>query len=160
MEDFTGGVTAQEDVNGQVFDLSGVEENKTFEVMPKGNYPAVVDELDFGTSKAGNPMITVKYAITDGEFAKRVIFDYWVMAGNGGEYGLAKLKKFLTRICPDVELTNFKPAEFAELGTAVGRICTLVLGIQTQKDGEYKGEKRNTVKDILTGDAASGGLFG
>lgn len=143
------GVTASTDAEGLVFDLSGVEENKTFEVIPKGTYDAVVDELDFGESKAGNPMVTVKYALTTPEYENRVIFDYWVLAGNGADFGLAKLKKFLTRVCPDVAINAFNPKEFADTGAAVGRQCRLTLGIQTQKQGEYKGEKRNTVKDIL-----------
>ena len=51
-------------------------------------------------------------------------------------------------MCPDVDLSAFNPQVFADQGTAVGRLCTLSLGIQTQKSGEYKGEKRNTVKDV------------
>lgn len=158
--DFTAGntntgVTANSDADGMVFDLSGVEENKTFEVIPKGTYDAVVDELDFGESKAGNPMVTVKYALTSAEYENRVIFDYWVLAGNGSDFGLAKLKKFLVRVCPDVNVAAFNPKEFADTGAAVGRQCRLTLGIQTQKQGEYKGEKRNTVKDVLAPEEGS-----
>lgn len=144
------GVTATADNGGFVFDLTGVEENAGgFEVLPKGKYDAVVDELEFGESKAGNPMITVKYAITTPEYENRIIFDYWVLGGGkAAEFGLAKLKKFLVRVCPDVDLSAFNPQSFADQGTAVGRLCTLSLGIQTQKSGEYKGEKRNTVKDV------------
>jgi len=149
------GVGAAQDAGGMTFDLTGVEENKAFEIMPKGTYDAVVDELDFGDSKAGNPMVTIKYAITSPEFEKRVIFDYWVLRGNGSEFGQAKLKKFLVRICPDADLTAFNPKDFVDAGIAVGRQCSLVLGIQVQKQGEYKGEKRNTVKDVLAMDSGS-----
>lgn len=149
------GVTASSDNGGMVFDLSGVEENKTFEVIPKGTYDAVVDELDFGDSKSGNPMVTVKYSLTSPEYENRVIFDYWVLKGKGEEFGLAKLKKFLVRVCPDVNISAFDPKEFADTGVAVGRQCRLTLGIQTQKQGEYKGEKRNTVKDTLAPEANS-----
>lgn len=149
------GVGSAPDAGGLTFDLTGVKEDKKFEVIPKGTYDAVVDELDFGESKAGNPMVTVKYALTCPEYEKRVIFDYWVLAGNGSEFGLAKLKKFLVRVCPDVDLANFNPKDFADTGVAVGRQCRLTLGIQTQKQGEYKGEKRNTVKDTLAYEASS-----
>lgn len=151
----TAGVTANADAEGMVFDLSGVEENKGFEVIPKGTYDAVVDELDFGESKAGNPMITIKYALTSPEYENRVIFDYWVLQGNGAEFGQGKLKKFLVRVCPDVDISHFNPKNFADTGAAVGRQCRLTLGIQTQKQGEYKGEKRNTVKDVLAAGEAS-----
>jgi len=149
------GVTASADNGGMVFDLSAVEENKSFEVIPKGTYDAVVDELDFGDSSKGNPMITVKYSITSPEFENRVIFDYWVLSGNGADFGLAKLKKFLVRICPDVDINSFKPKDFADTGVAVGRQLRVSLGIQTQKQGDYKGEKRNTVKDILVAETNS-----
>jgi hypothetical protein len=149
--DLTGGagVSASADDGGLVLDLSGVEEEKSFEVIPKGTYDAVVDELDFGESKAGNPMMTVKYSLTSPEYENRVIFDYWVLQGNGSEFGQAKLKKFLVRVCPDVDITRFNPKAFADAGEAIGRQCRVTLGIQTQKHGEYKGEKRNTVKDVL-----------
>ena len=62
------GVQANTDNGSMVFDLSGVKENVGFEVIPKGTYEAVVDELDFGESKSGNPMITVKYALTTPEY--------------------------------------------------------------------------------------------
>ena len=143
------GVGAAQDDGGMIFDLTSVEENKVFEVIPKGTYEAVVDELDFGPSKAGNPMITIKYSIVSPEFEKRVVFDYWVLRGKGEEFGQAKLKKFLVRVCPDVNLAAFNPKEFADTGVAIGRLCSIVLGIQVQKQGEYKGEKRNTVKDVL-----------
>lgn len=150
------GVQANTDNGSMVFDLSGVKENVGFEVIPKGTYEAVVDELDFGESKSGNPMITVKYALTTPEYENRTIFDYWVLSGKGADFGLAKLKTFLTRICPEADLTAFNPQKFADDGIAVGKVCKLSLGIQTQKKGEYKGEKRNTVKEVL---AADNGAF-
>lgn len=149
------GVVANTDNGGMVFDLSSVEDVKGFEVMPKGTYDAVVDELDFGESKKGNPMITIKYAITSPEYENRVIFDYWVLSGKGAEFGLAKLKKFLVRVCPDTDVSAFNPQAFSDEGAAVGRLCRLTLGIQTQKAGEYKGEKRNTVKEVLAADNSS-----
>ena len=155
--DFTNGagVGSAPDAGGLTFDLSGVEENKTFEIIPKGTYEAIVDELDFTESASGNPMFAVKYSITAPEYEKRVVYDYWVLAGKGAEFGLGKLKKFLVRVCPDVDITAFNPKDFSDSGVAVGRLCNLVLGIQTQKQGEYKGEKRNTVKDVLSADTGS-----
>lgn len=154
-EDFLGmggnnsEVTAGQDQGGLVFDLNNVEEDKGFEIIPKGTYPAIVDELEFGESSSGNPMISVKFKLTEGEFEGRVVFDYWVLAGKGAEFGLGKVKKFLSRVMPEVNLGSFNPAEFAESGEAIGRELQVVLKIQTQKKGEYKGEKRNQVSDML-----------
>jgi hypothetical protein len=143
------GATSNEDTKGMVFNLEGVEEKDSFELIPKGTYSAIVDSLEFGDSKAGNPMITVVYEITESEFAKRKLYDFMVMQGNGSEFGLAKLKKFLIRVCPEVDIGSFNPTAFADNGIAIGRECCIVLKIQTQKTGEYKGEKRNTVSDVL-----------
>lgn len=150
------GVATGADNTGLVFDLSNVEEDKGFELLPKGDYPAVVDEMEFGDSKAGNPMVTVKYKITEGEFADRVLFDYWVLDGKGKDFGLGKLKKFLVRVCPDADLSAFNPQTFCDEAAGIGRECVLVVKITTQKKGEYKGEKRNNVADVK---AAATGSF-
>lgn len=139
------------DTGGLVFDLENVEE-QTFEVIPKGTYSAVVDAFELTESKNGNAMIAMEFSLTDPEYENRKIFDYYVLEGNGAKFGLAKLKKFLVRVCPEVSLANFDPQEFSDNATAVGRECRLSLKIQTQKSGEYKGEKRNQVHDILEPD--------
>lgn len=161
-EDFLGlggdgsnGVATGNDQGGLVFNLDGVEEDKGFELIPKGSYPAVVDELELGESSNNNPMFSVKYKVTEGEFAGRVLFDYWVLAGKGAEFGLGKLKKFLTRVMPEVDITNFNAQAFSDEGAAIGRELTVVVKIQTQKKGDYKGEKRNQVADILAPTAGS-----
>ena len=41
------GVTAATSTEGMVFDLNGVEESTSFEVIPKGTYNAVIEELEF-----------------------------------------------------------------------------------------------------------------
>lgn len=148
------GVQARADENALVFNLTDVEEDKKFELIPKGTYAAIVDSFDFGESSNGNPMITVIYSLIDPEFENRKIYDFMVLGGDGKDFGLAKLKKFLVRICPEIDFVSFNPAQFAESGTALGRECRVTLSIQTQKKGDYKGEKRNQVKDILAPDNA------
>lgn len=159
-EDFLGlggnGVGAGNNNGGLVFDLTDVKEETGFELIPKGNYPAVVDELEFTESSSGNPMFAAKFKITEGEFEGRVLFDYWVLGGKGADFGLGKLKKFLTRVVPETDLSQFNPQAFADDGSAIGRELTIAVKIQTQKKGEYKGEKRNQVSDIL---APSEGSF-
>lgn len=149
------GVQSQADQGSMVFDLNGVEDRAAFEVLPKGTYNAIVEEFEFTTSQSsGNPMIKVVYSITDPEFEERKIYDYYVLAGEGAKFALPRLKQLITRVCPDVDSTSFNPAAFAESGTIINRACQLKLGIQTQKQGDYAGEKRNNVREILA--AASG----
>lgn len=151
-----GNVGAGTDQGGLVFNLDGVEEDKGFELLPKGNYAAVVDELELTESSTGNPMFAAKFKVTEGEFEGRVLFDYWVLGGKGAEFGLGKLKKFLTRVMPEVNISSFNAQTFSDEGAAIGRELTVAVKIQTQKKGDYKGEKRNQIADIL---APSEGSF-
>lgn len=156
------GVQAGTDNEGMIFDLNAVEEStSSFEVLPKGTYNAIVEEFEFTTSQSsGSPMIKCIYSITDGEYAERKIFDYYVLTGEGAKYALPRLKQLITRVCPDVDSATFNPAKFADSGIIINRQCRITLGIQTQKKGEYKGEKRNNVKEILAAESGESSFLG
>lgn len=156
------GVTASTDTEGMVFNLNNVEEQaSSFEVLPKGTYNAIVEEFEFTTSQSsGSPMIKCVYSIIDGEYADRKIFDYYVLTGEGAKYALPRLKQLITRVVPEEDSTSFNPAKFAESGVIINRQCRITLGIQTQKKGEYKGEKRNNVREILAADSTETSFLG
>ena len=156
------GVTASADTEGMVFNLNEVEEQtNSFEVLPKGTYNAIVEEFEFTTSQSsGSPMIKCVYSIIDGEYADRKIFDYYVLTGEGAKYALPRLKQLITRVVPEEDSANFNPAKFAESGVIINRQCRITLGIQTQKKGEYKGEKRNNVREILAADSTETSFLG
>lgn len=153
------GVSADTSMDGMVFDLSDVSE-PSFELLPKGTYNAVVEEVELTTSKAGSPMLVATYTITDGEFAERKLYDYFVLSGKGAEFALPKLKAFLNRVCPEVNMGAFNPAKFAEEAVAVGKQCQLKITITTQKKGEYKGEKRNSIQEVLASANNVGSFLG
>ena len=161
-EEMNVGVQAAADTEGMTFNLNDVEESaSSFEVLPKGTYNAIVEEFEFTTSQSsGAPMVKCVYSIIDGEFAERKIFDYYVLTGEGAKFALPRLKQLITRVCPDVDSTTFNPAKFADSGVIINRQCRINLGIQTQKKGEYKGEKRNNVKEILAADAGEASFLG
>lgn len=151
----SGQVDSDEDQGGLVFNLDDVKEDSGFEIIPKGDYSAIVDELELTESAAGNAMFAAKFKITEGEFEGRVVFDYWVLQGKGAEFGLGKLKKFLSRVTPEVNLSSFDAQSFSDEGVAINRELVISLKITTQKNGEYKGEKRNNVSDISAPSAGS-----
>ena len=156
------GVTASADTEGMVFNLNEVEEqSSSFEVLPKGTYNAIVEEFEFTTSQSsGSPMIKCVYSIIDGEYADRKIFDYYVLTGEGAKYALPRLKQLITRVVPEEDSASFNPAKFAESGVIINRQCRIILGIQTQKKGEYKGEKRNNVREILAANSMETSFLG
>lgn len=149
------GVSAEVDVAGLTFDLNECEET-SFEVLPKGTYDAIVEEFELTTSQSsGNPMIKLVFNITTGEFADRKIYDFIMLAGEGAKYSMPRLKQLILRACPDINAATFNAATVSESGTMINRQCRITLGIQTQKKGEYKGEKRNNVKEILAANSGS-----
>ena len=156
------GVTASTDTEGMVFNLNEVEEQaNSFEVLPKGTYNAIVEEFEFTTSQSsGSPMIKCVYSIIDGEYADRKIFDYYVLTGEGAKYALPRLKQLITRVVPEEDSTSFNPVKFAESGVIINRQCRITLGIQTQKKGEYKGEKRNNIREILAANSMETSFLG
>lgn len=156
------GVTASADTEGMVFNLNEVEEQpSSFEVLPKGTYNAIVEEFEFTTSQSsGSPMIKCVYSIIDGEYTDRKIFDYYVLTGEGAKYALPRLKQLITRVVPEEDSTSFNPVKFAESGVIINRQCRITLGIQTQKKGEYKGEKRNNVREILAANSMETSFLG
>lgn len=131
-----------EDNEDMVIDMTGVDENAGgFQVLPRGIYPSIVDDLVFGASKnSGNPMFTWTFEVSEGEFAGRKLFFHSVLTAEQ----LPRLKKILMRIAPDVLEGPFKPKEVAEQGSLVGRQCRVRVDIR-----KYEGEDRNNVRDVL-----------
>lgn len=162
-----GAATGAADNTGLVFDLTSVDENSTggdFEPLPKGIYNAVCEQYELTESKSsGAPMFAATFVVDGGEFDGRKLFDYAIVGPRADgkdnskaiEFGQAKLKKFLVRCCPEVQLAAFNAQQFSDMGTGIGKRLRLSVGIQTQKTGEYKGEKRNTIKDILAPEVGS-----
>lgn len=152
------GTDAQTDVEGATYDLTSAE-SPSFEILPKGTYPVVVDEFEYTQSQSsGNPMLKVVYQVSDGEYAERKLFDYLVLAGDGAKFSLPRLKQLVMHTCPEVDLSKFNPKNFAEEGTILNRPCQIKVIITTQKSGDYKGEKRNQIREIMPA-AAFGNSF-
>lgn len=151
-----------QNAEGLVFNLNDVQEaSGSFEVLPKGTYEAVIEELEYTLSQSSNqPMIKAVYSIIGGEYEGRKIYDFYSLTGKGAEFSLPRLKQLLTRVCPEVSLEAFNPQQFAESGVAINRMCQLKLVVQTQKKGEYKGEKRNAVREIMSSADVSNSFLG
>lgn len=159
--EFDFNATAQQDAAGAVFDLSAVEDSVAFEVLPKGTYEAVIEDMEFTTSKtSGAPMLHACYSIVGGEYEGRKVHDYYLLTGNGAEYSLPRLKQLISRVCPEVAMNAFNPQQFADSGVAINRMCQIKLAVTTQKKGEYKGEKRNNIREILASSDVANSFLG
>lgn len=144
------------DTKGLVLDLSNVE-TKGFELIPEGTYSAIIEETTLGASKAGNAMITAKYKIVDGAHDGRVLMDWMVLAGNGAEFGQAKLSTLIAAVDVDgaIDMGAVDIASMIDDGFFIGKEVSLKVKIQTNKKGKYAGEKSNSIREIMA--KASGG---
>jgi hypothetical protein len=151
-----------EDGEGLTVDLSNTSEKGNFEVVPRGIYPMMVSQLDFGRSqRSNNPMWTWIFEVEEGnEYAGRKFFYHTVF----NEGGMPRVKRTLARIKDETGYaqtllsTRFNPEAVANEGKLLGARCRVRVDIRV-----YNGEKRNDVKDVLPpqeGAAAGGGFAG
>lgn len=61
-------------------DMTGVK--TSFEPLPVGNYPVVVEDSEEGVSKKGNDMITLTLSVTSEEYEGRKLFLHLVVLEN------------------------------------------------------------------------------
>ena len=121
--------------------LSEVEE-QTFENLPKGMYPVVVEKCEFQISKSSQkPMWNVMFSVTDGAYANRKLFTYMSFSekalpmtkGNIIALGLTELLE-----------GAFDPKAVADEGTIIGK--TALAKVAIEKDNND--EDRNVVKTL------------
>lgn len=56
-----------------IIEISGISE--AMEPVAPGNYPAQITAIEEGESRSGRPMISVEFAIADGPYAGRKLYD-------------------------------------------------------------------------------------
>lgn len=136
-----------EEKDSLVINLNEVDENESdFSPIPKGTYQAQIENVTFSYSKSsGNPMLTWTFRVTEKEYENRMLFLYTVLTV---DFHVKMIAKIIKRVLPDYDASQFKPKEFVEMGTALGRNCRVKVKIETS---EYQGKKRdqNKVTDIL-----------
>ena len=72
-------------------DVAPAEATDDFALIPKGDYPARVDNITSMITQGGTPYIHIEYTIVSGEYAKRKVFsDLW-MSQNAVPYTKANL---------------------------------------------------------------------
>lgn len=130
--------------------LSEVEA-MSFDVFPKGNYPLVIDDMEFQISKSsGKPMWAMRFSVTEGEFANRKLFSYWSFS----EKALPMTKTNIAAVAPELLEGPFNPKQVADEAMLVGRTCMGKVGIEKGTDGN---EDRNVVKSVKSMSEADSG---
>lgn len=144
------GQSVFEDGGSLIVDLSGVSELK-FELIPKGIYDAVVEELNYGPSKSsGSPMFTWILAIEGGDYAGRKLYYYTSFS----QKAIRGTKTSLMRIDPETFGGQFNPAEVAESGKMLGKNIRIRVGHQERSDN---GEMQATVQGVMPANTGASG---
>lgn len=144
-----------DDVLGGVKEYEDDPETKKsgdFEALPKGPYPVVVQEAVKQIASTGKDMIKARVQVTEGPYANRVLFNYFVFGAKDdavlNKITLNNLAAFgVTR-----EYIATQRPSIAEIAEAlIGLKAIATVGIQDK--GEYKG--RNEVKGFKPIDGAA-----
>lgn len=141
--------------DGFTVDLTDVEADKGFPVLPAGLYPSTVEECEYKLSNAaGKPMWAIKLAVDDDE-SKDLVNRKLFLNVSWAENMIARGKSFLMKVAPELIVTNFNPKTVADEGLLLGKPLRAKVGIRL-----YQGERRNEVKDVLAPlqGAATGGF--
>ena len=125
-----------------------VAESLSFEPLPEGQYKVTVDACELGESKAGKPMYTVDFVVTEGDHASRQT-RYWqvLVTKKGLHWDLPKFCEASGNAWPD-EPTKRNEAYFNQVALdLVGKTATITVAIEER---EYNGEmrKNNNIKKV------------
>jgi hypothetical protein len=137
-----------EDGGDLVINLTDVEEAK-FELIPKGIYEANIDNWEFGLSESsGAKMFTGTFQLEHPDYSNVKLKSYFSF----GAKALPFTKRALNQFAPDVFSGAFKPQEIADSGVMIGRKVRVRI-----THGEYQGQKRSQIGDVLPAAAAGAG---
>lgn len=125
-----------------------VAESMSFEPLPKGQYKVAVDACELGESKAGKPMYTVDFVVTEGDHAARQI-RYWLVlvTKKGLHWDLPKFCEASGNTWPE-EPAGRTEDYFNQVALdLVGKTATITVDVE---DSEYNGQvtKRNNIKKV------------
>jgi hypothetical protein len=127
--------------------LSAEPEEHNFTVLPKGEYPFTILEINaFEQSRAGNDMLPLKLEFTGDAGATSNVYENLVFT----EKAIFKINQFLAAVSiPEGTRINFRDPEFIKyLKVKTGRA---MLDIESYQNKAGKTVKKNVVASFLYG---------
>lgn len=138
--------------DGLVVDLSNVQE-MSFESIPKGIYPAVLDDCKYEISKnSGQPMWNVRFTISEGDYANRKLFTYMSFS----EKALPGTKRQIKQFAPELLSGPFNAKKVADEGVLIGKQVRVKVDIENYKPEGGEVQKRNRVRDVFAATNSDG----
>lgn len=138
---------------GFTWDMTQTEAEDGYPVLPKANYKAIVDSVEYQKSKnSGNPMWKMGFLITEEEHVSKnlKVFSYQVFKPDQ----MGRVKALLENLGhAELNTPDFNPKRIADDKVLVGSPCVLRLDI---RDSEEYG-KSNEIKRVMKEGTGSGG---
>lgn len=141
----------------KIINMSEIEEGGDFQLLPKGNYPFIVDESEFKIAKTGSTMIKLTLEVREGDHAKQKAWTNIVLT----EKNLPRVKRDLRLLGVSMPQDGMTMRQLklwlrnlADQGTLLG-----AEGYMQIAHREYEGTTRSEVKRLLPSqnDLATGG---
>ncbi len=125
-----------------------VAETMSFEPLPKGQYKVTVDTAELGESKAGKPMYTVDFIVTEGDYVAHQI-RYWLVlvTKKGLHWDLPAFCNASGNAWPEEPAGRTEDYFNQVTLDIVGKTATITVDIEER---EYNGEmrKNNNIKKV------------
>jgi len=123
--------------------LDGVDEQGEYKLPPQGKYNVEILEVADKTSKSGDPMLSVKFAVAEGEYSGCWVWDNIIISDDPESPGhkiLGRSKHFLHCIGEPYE---GDPVEW-NCDNWIGKICKIKI------DHEPPNEYHQNIRAIIT----------
>jgi hypothetical protein len=135
-----------DDGDSLMVDLAGVEA-MSFEPIPNGKYPVVMEKCSYEISKSsGKPMWNTMWSVVEGQFEGRKLFMYISFS----EKALPMTKTNISHFAPELLEGPFNPKTVADENVLIGKTC--IARVKIEKD--QSGEDRSVIKGLLAGASA------
>ena len=121
-----------------------VAESLFFEPLPEGQYKVTVDACELGESKAGKPMYTVDFVVTEGDHAARQV-RYWLVlvTKKGLHWDLPKFCEASGNTWPEEPAGRTEDYFNRVALDLVGKAATITVAID-----DNDGNPRNNIKKV------------
>jgi hypothetical protein len=129
---------------GEAFDVENEEGGGTFDILPSGKYNADLMSVEVVRLKSGKGQaVKMNWCVYDGDYEGRWLFDQVIIqheSKNAQKFGRRKFKD----ICVACGITS----SISDVGVLEGKQCTLDVGIEKNKTGEFP--DKNRIRRVLS----------
>jgi uncharacterized protein DUF669 len=116
------------------------EEGSSFDLLPPGKYPAEIEDARVVVTKNGNgQMVNLRWKIVEGEYENRTVFQSILI-----QHTSADAQKFGRQKFKDVAVACGITDAITDLDVLKYKACTIHVGIEKDKNGEYPDKNRVT----------------